>query len=159
MGLADLHTIVDHFTIALINLGIIFELTSAMFKNEGMKRFSWHALRLGLAFAVVSILTGFITESNVSIPPQVAQINSYHKILSYVAVSVLGFAVMLRTIKHQQFDDATRGAGLRGAYLALVVVVFFLTGITGFLGTRMVYTYGVNVQPVERMLLLRMRRV
>jgi len=152
MGPADLHTIVNHFTIALINIGIIFELTAAIFKNERMQRFSWNSLRLGLAFAILSLLTGFITSSNVLITSQVEPLNNYHKILSYVAVGILTFAVLLRTLKREQFEDRLSGAGLRGAYLALVAVVFFLTGVTGFLGTRMVYKYGVNVEPYERIL-------
>lgn len=152
MGPADLHTIVDHFTIALINLGIIFEITGVMIKNDGMKRFSWHCLRLGLAFSVVSILTGFLTASNVFISADVEPLNNYHKILSYVVVAVLALAVLLRSAKHAQYDDVVRGAGIRGAYLALVVIVFFLTGVTGFLGTHMVYNYGVNVKPYERIL-------
>ena len=152
MHLKDLHTIVDHFTLALVNVGIIFEILALVFKNEGMKRFSWNALRLGVIFAFISVLTGLITESSVFISPTVEPLSNYHKVLSYAAVGILAAAVMLRLASRERFEDIANGATVRGAYLALVLVTFFLIGVAGFLGTRMVYTYGVNVQPYEEMI-------
>jgi uncharacterized membrane protein len=153
MHLSDLHTIVDRFTIAFVNAGIIFELTALLFKREGLKQFSWNCLRLGLAFAVISVASGFISEATVYISPEATALSNYHKLLGVLVTGMLAIAVALRTMFKERYENAVLGAGLRGAYLAVMVLTFFLSGMTGVMGTRMVYAFGVNVRPYERILI------
>jgi uncharacterized membrane protein len=149
---SDFHTLFNHFTIALINVGIIFELVAFMFKNDGMKRYSWISIRLGFAFGLVSLATGFFSESSIAIKAEAVRVLSYHELLSIALMVVLGIAVLLRVLMQDRFDNTESGALLRGGYLVLIVATIFLTGVSGFLGMQMVYSYGVNVKPYERIL-------
>jgi uncharacterized membrane protein len=143
---SDFHTLFNHFTIALINVGIIFELVAFMFKNDGMKRYSWISIRLGFAFGLVSLATGFFSESSIAIKAEAVRVLSYHELLSIALMVVLGIAVLLRVLMQDRFDNTESGALLRGGYLVLIVATIFLTGVSGFLGMQMVYSYGVNVK-------------
>ena len=149
---SDFHTLFNHFTIALINVGIIFELVAFMFKNDGMKRYSWISIRLGFAFGLVSLATGFFSESSIAVKAEAVRVLSYHELLSIALMVLLGIAVILRVLMQDTFDSTEGGAILRGSYLVLIVGAIFLTGISGFLGMQMVYSYGVNVKPYERIL-------
>jgi uncharacterized membrane protein len=152
MHLSDLHTVIDRFAIAFVNVGIIFELTASIFKLEAMKQFGWNCLRLGFVFAILAVATGFLSEHLVYLSPDAEKLHNFHKLFSLLLIGLLGVAIGIRMMFQTQFNDKTRGSVLRGSYLAIVVIAFFLSGMTGVLGTQMVYSLGVNVRPYERFL-------
>jgi uncharacterized membrane protein len=151
--MSDLHNIVNHFTVALLNLGILFELLGYRSQSAGMKSFGWTALRLSLGFAVLSLLTGFVTEGAVNAMVEEAKpVSAYHKAAAFATVMLLAASVITRLSAKEKFADAFRGTAVRSIYFTLLIVTFFAGSITGYLGMELTYGYGVNVEPYERIL-------
>ncbi len=152
MNLSDFHAIFDHFTIALFALGAVLELLGYAMAHQGMHKFAWDSLRLGLIFSLLSVATGFASESNVLTVYAAVPVSNYHKFLSIITVFLAGGAVLLRVSLSTLFLDERRGTLLRSGYLALMVLVLLGTGLTAFLGKDLVFSHGINVRPYQRML-------
>ena len=148
MQISSLHPIINHFSICLVVLGILVDYFAFLTNQEPARRFAWLALRLGLCFMAVSILTGLIAETNVAIPPAVHDLAISHKITSFIALAAVAVAVLLRFSARDKFFAPER-AGLRGAYLALTAVSLVLTIASVNLGMSLVYKHGVNVSAYE----------
>src|SRR5579864_7564088 len=86
LHLSDLHTVIDRFAIAFVNVGIVFELTASIFKFEGMKQFGWNCLRLGFVFAILAVATGFLSEHLVYLSPEAAKLHNFHKMFGLLLI-------------------------------------------------------------------------
>jgi uncharacterized membrane protein len=144
MQISSLHPIINHFSICLVVLGILVDYFAFLTNQEPARRFAWLALRLGLCFMAISILTGLIAETNVVIPPDVHDLAISHKITSFIALAAVAVAILLRFSARDKFFAPER-AGFRGAYLALTAVSLVLTIASVNLGMSLVYKHGVNV--------------
>ncbi|HYM20800.1 MAG TPA: DUF2231 domain-containing protein [Candidatus Kapabacteria bacterium] len=151
MSIGELHTVSNYFTVALVTLGIIFELTGRGKQNDGAMRYGWNSLRLGFLFALISLLTGFGAEASDHVTSEAVTSAMFHKTLGIVFSVAVLVLVIFRMSFAKKLTSAEGGAGLKGAYLTLQVITVFCLVITLFLGTRMVRTYGVGVVPVEKM--------
>jgi uncharacterized membrane protein len=151
MSIGELHTIANYFTVALVTLGIVFELTGRSKQNDGAMRYGWNSLRLGFLFALVSLLTGFGAEAADKIASDAVTSAMFHKTLGVVFSVAALVVVIVRVSFAKKITAPEGGAGLKGAYLTLQIITVVCLVITLFLGTRMVRTYGVGVEPVEKM--------
>lgn len=151
--MSGLHNIVNDFTVALINLGILFELLGFVTKREGIRSFGWTALRLSIGFVALSIVTGLITEGGIQVMVDEAKpVSAYHKLAAFITGLLLVASVTLRSVTKDRINDQLRGAAIRGAYFTLLAVTFVLSSATSYLGMELTYSYGVNVKPYERIL-------
>lgn len=150
MPIEDLHSLLNHFTIGTLYIGIIFDLVGALSNAAGLRRFGWDALRIGIVCGVLSILTGFISKGKELIPPEAASLVSYHELLAIVSFLIIAVAVVIRYSAKEKFLDTARGAGVRGGYLALMVVGFILSSTSMVLGSHLVREQGIGVRPMER---------
>jgi uncharacterized membrane protein len=151
MGIGQLHTITNYFSVALVTLGIVFELVGRRNANEGAIKYGWNSLRLGLLFVILSLLTGLATEGADHIASDAALSEMFHKTVSIGFGVFVLLVVLFRAAFSKQLSSTEGGAGLRGAYLTLQVVSIALLLVTLVLGTRLVRTFGVGVAPVEKM--------
>lgn len=149
LGISDLHTLFNYFTVALANIGIVFEIAGRSSSKERLKDYGWNSLRLALAFAVLSVITGFITESSVFVTKEAQFAAELHKILSIGAFIMLIVVVLFRVIFIRKLESLDSGAGIRGAYVTLQVITLLITVGASFVGIRLVKGYGVGVQPYE----------
>jgi uncharacterized membrane protein len=149
LGISDLHTLFNYFTVALANIGIVFEIIGRSSAKEHLKGYGWNSLRLALGFAVLSVITGFITESSSYFSKEAQFPSELHKILSIGAFLMLIVVVAFRMIFIKKLDNNETGAGIRGAYVTLQIVTLVLVISTSFIGIRLVKGYGVGVIPYE----------
>ncbi|HET6513070.1 MAG TPA: DUF2231 domain-containing protein [Candidatus Kapabacteria bacterium] len=151
--MGDLHNIINHFTVALLNLGILFELLGYRSSSENMRTFGWTALRMSLGFAILSLITGYITEGSLHAMVEEAKpVNAYHKAAAFGTLALLAASVITRMSAKEKFFDVFRGASIRAVYFTLLAITFVLGSITGYLGMELTYSYGVNVEPYERII-------
>ncbi len=151
MGIGEIHTVANYFTVALVVLGIIFETLGRSKQNDGAMRYGWNSLRLGLLFALISVGTGFAAASSDKIFSDAETSAMFHKTIGIVFAVSLAIIVLFRTAFAKKIASTDSGAALRGAYAMLEIVGVVLLVVTLFLGTRLVRTYGVGVAPVEKM--------
>lgn len=151
MSIGQLHTIANYFTVALVTLGIVFELVGRHKSNDGAMHYGWNSLRLGFVFVLISLLTGFAAESADHIASDASVSAMFHKTVSIVFSVAVLVIVIFRMAFAKKINSTEGGAAIRGAYLTLQVISIVLLLVTLFLGTRLVRTYGVGVAPVEKM--------
>lgn len=149
-GISDLHTLFNYFTVALANIGVVFEIIGRSSQKGHLKDYGWNCLRLALGFAVLSVITGFVTGSSVYTTKDAIPIAELHKILSIGAFIMLVATVGFRVLFLKKLDDQEKGAGLRGAYLTLQIITLVIVIGTSFVGIRLVKGYGVGVVPYEQ---------
>ena len=150
--MGEIHTIANYFTIALVMLGIIFEMIGRRRSNESAMNYGWNSVRLGFLFALISLLTGFVALSTGIKPaPEALTLAMFHETISILWVILLLVLIIFRMAFTKKLASNDSGAGLRGAYLTLQSITLILTFVTLLLGTRLVHTYGVGVAPVEKM--------
>lgn len=151
MNIGQLHTISNYFAVALVALGIVFEMIGRRKRNESAMNYGWNSLRLGVVFVLLSLLTGFAVEGVDKISTDAAVSAMFHKTVSIVFSICVITIIVFRTAFAKRMASSESGAGLRGAYLTLQVIAITLLLVTLVLGTRLVRTYGVGVLPVEKM--------
>ncbi|HET9136961.1 MAG TPA: DUF2231 domain-containing protein [Candidatus Kapabacteria bacterium] len=151
MSIGEIHTFTNYFTVALVMLGIIFELIGRRNKNESAISYGWSCLRLGLIFALISLFTGFAAEKADATPSEAAIAAMFHKTISIVFTVFLVVLVAFRMLFNKKISSTEDGAFVRGIYMTLQVASLLLILVTLFLGVRMVRTYGVGVAPVQKL--------
>jgi uncharacterized membrane protein len=151
MSIGEIHTFINYFTVALVLLGVVFELIGRRNKNESAVSYGWSCLRLGFVFALISLFTGFAAEKADPAPSEAAITAMFHKTISIVFSIFLIVLVAFRMLFNKKISNAENGAFFRGIYMTLQVASLLLILVTLFLGVRMVRTYGVGVTPVQKM--------
>lgn len=151
MSIGEIHTFTNYFTVALVVLGIIFEMLGRRNKNESATAYGWNCLRLGFLFALISLFTGFAAEKVDTAAPEAATAAMFHKVISIVFSFFLVVLVVFRMLFNKKIFHPEEGAFHRGIYITLQAASLVLILITLFLGVRMVRVYGVGVAPVTKM--------
>lgn len=151
MNLTLLHPYIDHFSIVLVVVGIVLEYRAKLTVPQPTDRIGWGAIRIGLGFWLLSILTGYASQGKVYLDPSVQQLLNYHQSLGLIAFATLGAAILLRLLSRSKFYDA-EGASLRGAYYAILTVSLVLVIGSVYLGSQLVYSHGVGVKPYQELL-------
>ena len=142
-----LHPIVVHFTIGIFAAALLLEILGALFKRESLKAAATWNLYLAALSVIFSFVTGLLAASRVPHNDQAHQIMETHETLGYV---ILGFILLLalwRLLLPSRFL-----ARLEKLHLLVGLVGFGVMIYSGYLGGEMVYTHGVAVAPVSRLL-------
>jgi uncharacterized membrane protein len=153
MNLTVLHPYVDHFSIALVLIGILAQFRAKLNTPQPTDSIGWGALLVGLACWLISILTGYAAQAKALLDPSIQQLLNYHQVLSLVSFATLGAAILLRVLARSRFHEPTEGAALRGAYFAILSVTLMLVMGTVYLGTQLVYAHGLGVKPYQELML------
>ncbi len=146
-----LHIVTNYFTVALIMLGIVFEMLGKRNNAENAITYGWNTVRLGMIFAVISVLTGFASRPMIPAQSEAATASMFHTVISVLCSALLLITIIIRSIFAKKIYDKEHGGFLSGMYTTLQSLCLILIIATMLLGVRMVRTYGVGVKPVEIM--------
>lgn len=137
-----IHPMVVHYPIALLSVSVLLDFLAMRWRPEELRAASLYTLVLGLAGALVSILTGAIAEEAVEhsgvVPEWVLEI---HETLGFATfwmfAGLLGLRVAERLgwIQERRFLRVILGVG--------AVVVMF---VASYYGGSLVYDYGAGVE-------------
>jgi len=139
----ELHPVVDHFTVALLVIGVLPDLAASLAPTRTWIRYMALTLMiLGAAFAGASFGTGSLEADRVwkHISPDAQHVLHRHaEFGEYLAITFGVLAVWRILI--QAFGFA---AGSRSLYLVIAVLSCGALLYTGSLGGELVYGYGVG---------------
>jgi len=142
--LAELHPPVVHFAIALILIGVLFDITGFIFNRESLKNAGFWTIVFGALAVWGAMFTGHYAEELVE--EAIKGTEAYDlleeheeigEILPWIVSILAGFRVFLNFRPNKK---------LFILYMAAGIVVAGMVGFQGRLGGKMVYEHGVGVK-------------
>lgn len=138
----DLHPVVDHFTVALLFVGVLIDLVASLFPMRSWIRYMALTLMiLGAIAAGCSYLTGDMEADRVwnALGEPAKQVLHRHAMLAEYGAIAFGVLALWRILV-----EVGVLAGTRSIYLIVAVIAVCLLGYIGHLGGVLVYTYGTG---------------
>jgi len=138
----DLHPVVDHFTVALLFVGVLMDLVASLFPMRSWMRYMALTLMiLGALAAGASYATGDMEADRVwnALGDPAKQVLHRHAMLAEYAAIAFGVLALWRILV-----EVGALAGTRSIYLVVAIIAVCLLGYIGHLGGVLVYTYGTG---------------
>ncbi len=139
----DLHPVVDHFTIALLIVGVLIDLVASLAPTRTWLRYMALTLMiLGAIAAGASYFTGDMEADRVwnAMSPPAKAILHWHAMLGTYMAVVFGVLAVWRIL----VEGVSFFSGSRSVYLIFAVIAAGVLLYIGSLGGKMVYGYGVG---------------
>jgi uncharacterized membrane protein len=134
-----LHPKIVHFPVALFLSAAVFELVSLLLKKESIHRTALHVYILAALSAPLALITGLIAED-------AAHVHHYllerHELCAYITLCTSWTGLLVLWIVSKKAPQYSRKV-----FLIFTLVLAAVVLLTGYYGGRMVYEYGIGVQP------------
>jgi uncharacterized membrane protein len=145
---AQLHPILVPFAVALLVMGVVFEYYGKLQSEESARTAGGLNIRLGLAFAVVAVIVGFLgvvgigdifSETDPRISPDVKihlrKFLTYHVFFACSTVVIFILALVTERYCKKQWGQVL--------YFTLLGVGLALVLATGYCGGELVHRFGL----------------
>jgi len=140
-AMANIHPMLVHFPIALLNAFLLFEIIGFITGSESARRAAGWVLYLGTAGAAAAVAAGVHAASTVRHADEVHAIMTRHM---YLGFAVLSLAVVLSLWRVVRGGGSPQRASL--PYLLLAIATSVVMAFGADLGGLMVYGHGVGVR-------------
>ncbi len=140
-----IHPKVVHFPIAFLLAAFVFDIWGMIKKDEFYYRVGWINLVLAFLFSIVTVITGLLAANNVPHNDLAHQTMETHENLGYV----IGGALLILFIWRWRLKGNFPQKG-KPIYVLLLLFTTVTIVISGDLGGKMVYEYGVAVKAVPQ---------
>ncbi|RLD65640.1 MAG: hypothetical protein DRI98_14545 [Bacteroidetes bacterium] len=144
-----IHPRIVHFPVALLIIAAVFGVLALVFsskRRQFMELLIWN-LAIGVAGAIIAIITGLQEEKNLAHNDAIHNILEIHELIGYV-ISVISLMLLIWMI--------LRKSKMRLPEFASIVIILVLSsGLLGYgahLGGKMVYAEGAGVIPMEKVI-------
>jgi uncharacterized membrane protein len=141
----DLHPVADHFTIALLMVGVLIDLIASLFPLRAWLRYMALTLMvLGALSAGSSYATGDMEADRIwnALSDPAKAVLHRHAFLAQIAAIVFGVLALWRVL----IEGLAVFRGTRPVYLIVAFIAVCGLGYVGHLGGVLVYTYGAGTQ-------------
>ncbi len=138
-----IHPIVDHFTIALFTLVVIFEIGGWLFKKEGLMNAAAWNLPIAAVAAIISYLSGRFMAEPLPHPEAAHELMETHETLALIAMIVIVALTLWRFFIGKRLLEK-----LKIYYLLVGLVGLMILFATGFYGGKLVFKHGAGTQPI-----------
>jgi len=142
-----LHPIVVHFTIGIFAASILLEILAALVRKESLKAAAAWNLYLAALSVVFSFVTGLLAANSVPHNDNAHQIMETHETLGYIILGVILLLALWRLLLPDRVLARLEKLHLLIGLAGLGIMIY-----SGYLGGEMVYTHGVAVTPVTKLL-------
>lgn len=143
-AMANIHPMVIHFPIALLNAFLLMEVLGAFFRSESLRIAAGWMLYLGTVGAAAAVAAGLRAGATVPHTDEVHAIMTRHM---YLGITVLVLAVILSIWRIR-----SGGRFSFRSQIFHILVALLVSGVMAFgadLGGLMVYGHGVGVKAVK----------
>ena len=141
----DFHPVIDHFTVALLMVGVLIDLIASLFPVRAWLRYMALTLMvLGALSAGASYATGDLEAGRIwnALSDPAKAVLHRHAFLAEIAAIVFGVLALWRIL----IEGISAFAGTRPVYLIVAFIAVCGLGYVGHLGGVLVYTYGAGTQ-------------
>lgn len=95
----NIHPLFIHFPIALLSVGLLFDIVGSAFKNDSLRNSGWWCQVSGIVAIIGATITGLLAESTVGHGDASHSIMETHKILEFIAVGIFALLFIWRSIR------------------------------------------------------------
>jgi uncharacterized membrane protein len=139
-----LHPALVHVPTALWPMALLMDVISQFRPDNAFVQLAFYAIGLGLVVAILAIPTGYADWTDIRPEKPAWKLGLYHMILNVIISILWGINLALRVQGSQ--TDSSVSLGLVG----LSAVAMLLLLVSGYLGGRMIYAYGINVARLSK---------
>lgn len=143
----NIHPYFVHFPIALLSVGLLWDLLGIILKKESLKNAGWWAQLFGTAAIVITAITGLIAANTVVHNDAAHEIMETHKTIGLIVAGVFILLFIWRSILKTMLPSRNLQQLI---YLAIggLAVITMLYG--SHLGGKLVYEFGVGGSAVQQ---------
>ncbi|MBE9504091.1 MAG: DUF2231 domain-containing protein [Proteobacteria bacterium] len=141
----NIHPMLVHFPIALLNAFFLMELLGYLLKKSELRIAATWMLYLGTLGALATVVAGFRAASGAPHSHEIHQIMSSH---TYYGISVLALSIVLSVWRFTNKGVYSKKGQIGSLCVALIMIIILTFGAD--LGGLMVYKYGVAVKAVPQ---------
>jgi uncharacterized membrane protein len=139
-----LHPALVHIPTALWPAALVFDVLSQFQPDNTFVQLAFFAILMGFIVALIAIPTGYADWTDIKPEKPAWKLGLYHMILNVIVSILWGINLVLRLQGFQ--TDVSVPLGLVG--LSAVAILLLL--VSGYLGGRMIYAYGINVARLSK---------
>jgi uncharacterized membrane protein len=139
-----LHPALVHIPTALWPSAFLFDLISQFRADNVFVQLAFYAILLGLIVAFLAIPTGYADWTDIRPEKPAWKLGLYHMILNVIITILWGVNLALRGGGLQTDVSVPPGAVGLSALATLLLIV------SGYLGGRMIYAYGISVARLSK---------
>jgi uncharacterized membrane protein len=138
-----LHPALVHVPTALWPAAFLFDVLSQS-GNSIFAELAFYAILLGLVFALPAIPTGVADWTDIRREKPAWKLGLYHMILNVIITILWGINLAMRLPAFQSMSSVPTGP------VALSAIATLMLLVSGSLGGRMIYAYGINVARLSK---------
>jgi uncharacterized membrane protein len=139
-----LHPALVHIPTALWPSALLMDICSQFQTDNAFVQLSFYAIATGLIVAVLAIPTGYADWTDIRPEKPAWKLGLYHMILNGVVLVLWGLNLYLRV------GGFRTEASVPLELVGLSALATLLLLISGYLGGRMIYAYGINVARLSK---------
>lgn len=139
-----LHPALVHIPTALWPVAFILDLISLVYGDNIFVRLAFYGILVGLVVAFFAIPTGYADWTDIRPEKPAWKLGLYHMILNIFVSILWAINLGLRVSTYQT------SASVPGGLVALSALATLLLLVSGYLGGRMIYAYGINVARISK---------
>ena len=141
-ALIPFHPRLVHFPIALAVTGAVFSGLGLLRRRERWISYGQLSSLLGWFGVIAAVVTGLIDQSRAPQDAAVTAVINQHITAGVALLISLGLALYWPLRNKRLFSEGNA----RWGYLALLILIVALVAVEGWLGGKLVYTFGVGVR-------------
>ncbi|HEX8230275.1 MAG TPA: DUF2231 domain-containing protein [Chloroflexia bacterium] len=139
-----LHPIIVHIPTALWPASLLFDLLANLRNDNTLVQAAFYMALFGWVSALAAIPTGLADWMDIKREKPAWRLGVYHMALNLTATLLWGFNLLLR------WGDVSTTASVGALPLGLSVVGTLILFVSGYLGGRMVYHYGIGIARLSK---------
>lgn len=137
----NLHPVFTHFPIALLTLGLVFDLLATLLKNMQLERVGWWSQLSGTIGLAGTVVSGLLAKSALSIPEGAKATLESHEQIAFV-LAALATGLLLWRISSRMLLPSR----MRAVYLILLATTVIVMWVGAWYGGELVYSFGTGVR-------------
>lgn len=139
-----LHPALVHIPTALWPSAFLFDLLAQFRPDNILVQLSFYAILLGLGAALLAIPTGYADWTDIRREKPAWKLGAIHMTLNLFISILWAVNLWLRA------DSFLTAGSVPPGLLALSALATLLLAVSGYLGGRMIYAYGINVARLSK---------
>lgn len=139
----NVHPMFVHFPLALLSVGLLFDLLGYLFKKQSLSSAGWWCFSLGVLSAVITVFTGLQAEQKLKVSGEAHEILENHEHFQITSTVVFVVLWIWRSITREGIPKFPM------IYLVITAIAVGAIIYGAHYGGELVYEHGVGtaVQP------------
>jgi uncharacterized membrane protein len=136
-----IHPILVHFPVALLTVGLLFDLGGWLLKRESLRSAGWWCMVFGVGGVLLATLSGVYVEGSVGHNDAAHDVMELHKKIAFAVTALFSLLLAWRGALRAKLPQRAWAAV---AYFAMCLLAVGLMGYGAHLGGTLVYEHGVG---------------